>query len=203
MKKIILLVAAVALSLSSMAQQTDKLRVLAGGIFNMSFGGSNSTTNYTTGSPTKSPTSTTFDFSLTPDVGVFLFKNFALGLQLESSINSKKQDSIKSTNSSFNVGPFVRYYYKMGKFAPFFQVSYGVGTISTSGTGLTTSKVKGSVLGFGPGIALFLNDRIGIEALLNYQHLSQNTDFNGLGGINNVKNIGNNIKFNVGFQVYL
>ena len=168
----------------------------------MSFGSSNSTTNLSAGGSSKSPTLTTFDLSLTPDAGVFLFKNFALGLQLESNISSSKQDSTKSTNSSFNVGPFVRYYYKIRNFAPFLQLSYGVGTISTSGSGITASTVKGSVLGIGPGFAFFLNDKIGIEALLNYQHLAQTTDINA-GGLLNRKNVGNNLKFNVGFQIYL
>ncbi len=202
MKKIILLVLGISLSASTFAQQTDKLKVLAGGVFNMDFGSSNSTTNFTAGSSTQSPSLSTFDLSFTPDVGVFLFKNFALGLQLESSVSSSKQDTIKSSNSSFNIGPFVRYYYKIGNMAPFLQLGYGVGTISTSGTGISASTIKGSVLSVGPGFAYFINDRMGIEALLNYQHLSQSTDINA-GGISNRKNNGNRLKFNVGIQIYL
>ncbi len=197
MKQIILLISAISISMASMAQQTDKLKVLAGGIFNMNLGSASSTTNFTSGSSSKSPSLSTFDLSLTPDVGVFLFKNFALGLQMEAK-SSYAKDTVKTSNSSFNVGPFVRYYYKIGNIAPFLQLSYGVGTVSSSGT----NSIKGSVLGVGPGFAFFFNDRIGIEALLNYQHLSQTTDINA-GGLANRKSIGNNLKFNIGLQVYL
>ena len=181
----------------SMAQQTDKLRVLAGGIFNMSFGSSDNTTNYVSG-VTKKSSSSTFDLSLTPNVGVFLFKNFALGLQLDLLSGSKKDSTTKSTSSNFTVGPFVRYYYKIGNIAPFLQLSYGTGSISSSGA----NSVKGSVIGVGPGIAYFINDRIGIEALLNYQHLSQTTNINDA-IISTQKSLGNNLKFNIGLQVYL
>ena len=197
MKKIILFVATALISTVSMAQQTDKLKVLAGGIFNMGFGSSDLTKNYTAGNPTKSSLST-FDLSLTPDAGVFLFKNFALGIQLELTAKNQKDSLGTSSSSSFNIGPFVRYYYKIRNFAPFLQLSYGTGTISSSGA----STSKGNVLGIGPGFAYFFNDRIGIEALLNYQHLSQTTDIN-IGGVLNTKNVGNNLKFNIGLQVYL
>ena len=203
MKKIILLVGALALSMVSMAQQTDRSKVLAGGILNFNWGDAKETINSSTGGgSTKTAAPTNLDFTFSPNVGIFLFNNFAMGLKLRSEIKNSYQGGNSSFNSNFSVGPFVRYYKKVSKFAAFGQLSYGIGNISASGDYVQSSSIKGSVIGIGPGVALFLTEKIGIEALLNYEYLSSTTDINA-GGISTKVSRGNSMRLEVGLQVYL
>jgi hypothetical protein len=201
MKKTLLVAAMAVLSISSYAQQTDRSKVLAGGIFNMNLSDSKSTTNFSSGNSTTSLRVTKSDLTLTPNIGIFLFKNFAMGLKLRTELTTLK-DSFKTKNANFNVGPFVRYYFNMKKFAPLAELSYGMGNVKTSSTGITSNNFKGSVLGIGAGVALFLTERIGLEGIINYERISTKTEIN-TGGITTKVSAGNAFRFNIGLQAYL
>ncbi|MFM2226158.1 MAG: hypothetical protein RJA07_2360 [Bacteroidota bacterium] len=201
MKKTFLIVALAMCSITTFAQQTDRSKVLAGGIFNMNFSDSKSTTNFSSGASNSSLRISKSDLTLTPNIGIFLFKNFAMGLKLRTELTQLK-DSIKSSNANFNVGPFVRYYFNLKKFAPLVELGYGIGNIKTTSAGITTNNFKGSVLTVGGGLAFFLTERIGIEGILNYERISAKTDVNA-GGITTKFSAGNAFRFNIGLQAYL
>lgn len=201
MKKTILIAALAICSITSFAQQTDRSKVLAGGIFNMNLSNTKSTTNFSTGGSTSSLKVTKSDLTLTPNIGIFLFKNFAMGLKLRTELTQIK-DSFKTKSATFNVGPFVRYYFNMKKFAPLVELSYGMGNVKTASTGVTTNNFKGSVIGIGGGLAFFLTERIGLEGIVNYERISTKTEINA-GGISTKISAGNAFRFNIGLQAYL
>jgi hypothetical protein len=202
MKKLALIITLLVIqSYSSNAQQTDRSRVMAGGVFNMNYDGSQQKTIYSSAVTTTSALIKTYKLEMNPSIAVFLFKNFAMGIKVRGQINSTRQDTFSSRNASFNAGPFVRYYYKVGPFAPFAELSFGLGNISANASGFK-SQSKGNIIGGGPGIAYFVSDRIGIEGLLNYEHLYSNVDVNA-GGISSKSSKGNSIRFSVGLQIYL
>ncbi len=204
MKRSMLLFFACAFTLfAAQAQQTDRGRVLAGGVFNMNFGTSQTTTNYTNNAPAlKSAVSNNFRLDFTPNIGFFMFKNLALGIKMKGELSNSKADTITLRNSNLSASLFGRYYYKIGNFAPFLELSYGRGNIAVSGTHITKTKNIGNIIGVGPGIAFFVSDKIGIEGILNYEHLSSKIDIN-QNNISNKLSRGNTILFNIGLQVYL
>jgi len=203
MKKLALIITLLVIQCyTSNAQQTDRSRVMAGGVFNMSYDGSQQKTTYSSSLVTTSALIKTYKLEMNPSIAVFLFKNFAMGIKVRGQINSTKQDTFSSRNASFNAGPFVRYYYKVGPFAPFAELSFGLGNLSAKGSGVLSTVNKGNIIGGGPGIAYFVSDRIGIEGLLNYEHLYSNVDVNA-GGISSKSSKGNSIRFSVGLQIYL
>ena len=124
-----------------------------------------------------------------------------MGLKLRSELTQIK-DSFKTNNAIFNVGPFVRYYFNMKKFAPLVELSYGMGNIKTSNKGITSNNFKGSVIGIGGGLAFFLTERIGLEGIVNYERISTKTEINA-GGISTKLSAGNAFRFNIGLQAYL
>jgi hypothetical protein len=205
MKKTFLIVALAMCSITTFAQQTDRSKVLAGGIVNFNWSEAKETTNFTNGgASTTITTPTLLDLTISPNIGIFVAKNFALGLKLRYEVSNKYQNLNYSFNSNANLSAFVRYYKKIGKIAPFGELSYGLGKVTSSGTAVNKNKINGTVIGFGPGVALFLTERVGIEALVEYQHLSSTAEFNS--NLNNIKNIasrGNSLRVNIGFQVYL
>ncbi len=204
MKKIILLVSIIAFSLSSMAQQTDRGRILAGGLLNLTWDDGKETTTYSNGLPTTQNTSpTNLDFTFSPNIGVFLFRNFAMGLKINSEVKNQYQGGGNNFQSNFNVGPFLRYYKKIGPLAPFGELGYGVGSVSNTGNIPTPTHFKGTVLTIGPGAAFFLTEKIGIEGVLLYEYLSSKTDATISGISASTSSKQSRMRFNIGFQVYL
>jgi hypothetical protein len=206
MKKTLLVATLALLSITSFAQQTDRSKILAGGIVNFNWSEAKEKTNYNNGLATTSTTTpTNLDLAISPNIGIFLAHNFALGLKLRYEISNKYQNLNNSFNANANLSAFMRYYKKVGKIAPFGEVSYGIGKYSNSGSLIPKSNINGTVLGFGPGVAIFLTERLGIEGFLEYQYLSSKTEFNSstINNIQNIKSRGNSLRFNIGLQAYL
>jgi hypothetical protein len=178
--------------------------VLLGGVGSFDFSTAKAYTNMTSGTTISGPRTTTFAANFSPNVGIFLFRNFAMGLKLRADyFNTKVQGSDKTVNTIFNVGPFLRYYHPLSpKSLVFGEVQYGMGrTVTNAGTA-TATKVRGNVLSFGPGFTYLINPNVGLEALLTYENFSSVTDIN----TNNISSSvyrGNYVRFNVGVQMYL
>lgn len=216
MKKILLILALIAFTnilkaqpVETITMQTPSLgiakgTVLLGGVGGFDFSTSRTYNTLTTGTTISGPRTTSFSAMFSPNVGIFLFKNFAMGLKLRADyFNTKTQGFDKTVNTIFNVGPFLRYYHPMSaKSLLFGEVQYGMGrTVTDAGTAYAT-KVRGNVLSFGPGFTYLINPNVGLEALLTYENFSSVTNLP-TGTVTQNVYRGNYIRFNVGVQMYL
>lgn len=132
----------------------------------------------------------TTTFVFTPNVGYFFMNNFAGGLR----INFVSQSQSGSSASSFDGGPFLRYYFlpatqKVNLFA---DAGAGFGSLSSTGSS-STSFNRFSIMA---GPAIFLNEHVALEAAVGY------TSLGGDAYKLNDKRKGD-IGINVGFQIHL
>ncbi|MBL7747498.1 MAG: outer membrane beta-barrel protein [Chitinophagaceae bacterium] len=127
--------------------------------------------------------------ALSPNAGLFVVDNLAVG----GNVGISYSKSGNNKNTSFYIGPFVRYYFTTETQAvrPVIQGNFNfltnkqkVGTLSSSNTG-TNFFVGG-------GAAMFISKNVSIDALAGYDR-TKYKDFKGSGGF----------AFNIGFQVYL
>lgn len=200
--------------------QTEKGKMLAGGNLGFNFGTSKVTFVPDSGDKSSSNGPKTTAFSFTPNIGYFFIDNLAGGLKLNlSSYSEKSKVTIgtteyddKSNSFIFNVGPFLRYYYGLNDNMKVFgegffgfgvdnskyetPVTDGLGNVTTS---TTETKVNGTGFEVGPGLAYFINENIGVEALLTYSRFSSKYDITG----GKMKNATGDVKFKVGLQIHL
>jgi hypothetical protein len=149
--------------------QTEKGSVMVGGNFGFRTGdGSN-------------------EFRLTPDLGFFVARNFAVGANLGYA--STKNGNIR--NSSFNIGPFARYYFGPTTVKPFLHGSVGFQTLTVK-TATTKTNTNGFGFLFGMGFAAFINEAVAFEGTTGYNY-SKFKNVDGSGGF----------ALNLGFQIYL
>ncbi len=128
------------------------------------------------------------EISLTPDAGIFIINNLALGGNI-SFIYSKYGDA-KVT--SFGIGPFVRYYFTDARIRPILHGNLNFLSQKTKILGLpsTTNNVTSYFLG--GGAAIFISDQVSIDGLVGYAN-SKIKNSSGNGGF----------ALTVGFQIYL
>ncbi len=117
-------------------------------------------------------------FSLTPAAGYFVVDNLAVGLLLNvsSSKTESETSDAESKNSTFTVGPFVRYYLQQ---KIFFQGDLGFGSTKsefTSGGSSSDSDYSVFSFGIGAGYAAMISDRVAIEPMLRWGSLSEKAD---------------------------
>jgi hypothetical protein len=142
--------------------QTDKGGVLLGGTagFQVQFTDPESTTNV----------------ELSPQLGFFIDNNLAIG----GALNLNFAKSGETNASTFGIAPFGRYYFEGEKSRLFVQAQ--VGYLSTKFDLFGDAEtISGTQIGFGPGIAIFLNDHVAIEGILAYNILGGDFSTNHLG----------------------
>lgn len=122
-----------------------------------------------------------------PNGGIFVINNFAVGGNL--GINYQKAGDTRIT--SFNIGPFARYYFTTAKARPILHAAISYISSKAKQTSFTSTNT-GSYLFLGGGVAIFINENVSIEALAGYAN-TKYKDFAGSGGFN----------LGIGFQVYL
>jgi len=115
-------------------------------------------------------------FNFSPGVGYFVIDKLAAGLLIDygyyKDINQDNNDEWK--NTSFLIGPFAKYYimeYK--KIWPYVTAGIGFGSEKTTTTwdgGSNEEKAKILAYRFGGGATYFLNDNVGFELFLGYNH---------------------------------
>ncbi len=127
------------------------------------------------------------EFTFSPNFGVFVSKNFALGGVLNFS--DRKLGDTKFTD--FGIGPFARYYIGTTSTKPFVVTEFNYLT--------TTSKFeeqKNTTSGFGfllgMGFAAFINETVAVEGISGYRYAKYN-NADGSSGFS--------LRF--GFQIYL
>lgn len=153
--------------------------------------------------------------SFSPQLGYFVFDNFAVGLAMPIGFHKYKttydvqQDPItyETKNNSLGIGPFLRYYVPLGKIFLFAEGSYSFS--KSSGTILSFDPQSGGLIErdnitknqtfwIGPGIAMMVNKHIGIEGLLSYKNTSINNNNNPF-----AKSDQQGIFFELGLQYYI
>ncbi len=141
-----------------------------------------------------------YRFNATPNLGIFLMDNFALG----GAMTLRYFKSGEWSHVSLGIAPFFRYYFELskskeqdgllrqqaGKTWLFLHAQPGFSWSQTRST--SDEKSSRDILGIGLGIGLtyFITDNIGIEGILSYNTEDFYLSFSGL-------------VFNVGFQIYL
>lgn len=138
---------------------------------------------------------TAFSFDINPRVAWFVKDNFALGAQALIGVST----ATGYTSFSYGIGPIARYYFA-GRAVPdlkktrlFLDGNVGLFGTNTKVSGLPSTNTNGLGIGFGPGIAYFLNPNIALEVLAKY---------NLTVGFGNATT-DNAISISVGFQIYL
>jgi hypothetical protein len=128
--------------------------------------------------------------AFTPNAGYFVVNNLALGGNF--SLNYSKSGNNKFT--SFEVGPFARYYFttQQQTVRPILHASFNYLSTKNKINNVSSSTNTGSNYFIGGGAAAFISRNVSIDALLGYDH-TKYKNFDGSGGF----------AFNIGFQVYL
>jgi hypothetical protein len=113
-------------------------------------------------------TGSNFSALLNPKFARFIQNDFALGGYINFRISTAKG---AGTSVRYGIGPLARYYFDDGtvnltSHARFFVEANAGFEGSNPAVGNSTN---GLGLGFGPGIAYFMTQNIGLEALLKYQ----------------------------------
>ncbi|MCB0843548.1 MAG: hypothetical protein KDE26_09875 [Bacteroidetes bacterium] len=157
--------------------QTQKGTILLGGNANI---GLASTNDFTAVS-----------FSLSPNIGLFVANQFALGFSPHFNYSQ-----IEAGNgfSAAGGGIFARYYIPLGeKVNPFLFARAGFSATQTIVPNIPAQQWAGGFQGGGgAGLAFFLNQSIALEVVASYQRL----DFNGI-------QRSNDLSLRAGFQIHL
>ena len=165
-KNLLTLVLATAVMITN--AQTDKGDWMVGGSFRL-----NTEENNTT-------------IALTPNAGVFIIRNLAVGGNV--GVDYSKLGSNKTTD--FRIGPFIRYYFTQANVRPILHGSFNY--VNRQIKNVTSNTEKGINFFLAGGAAIFLNEQVSLDALLGYNH-TKLKGFDGNGGF----------AMTIGFQVYL
>ncbi len=113
------------------------------------------------------------EFNFTPEAAYFVMNKLSVGLfmdyQYYKDISADDNDTWK--NTSFTVGPFVRYYileYK--KIWPYASAGLGFGSGKKGWDGSNEQKNTISTYRFGGGATYFLNDNVGLDLFVGYDY---------------------------------
>ncbi len=195
MKRTFVTLFAVVLLSSAAFAQLEKGTMLAGGEFGLELNTNKSKYRNQTTTNSKSTS-----FTLEPRFGYFVIDNLAIGgeISLTSSVSKDELDGDKTTDNSFAIGPFVRYYFPA---KIFLEGQYSAGFANTKYSN-SNEKDKYNLGGWSlaSGYAIFLNDNVAVEPMLGFQSVSYK---NKTDGEAEWKNVNAGMFFRVGFQIYL
>ncbi len=148
--------------------------------------------------------------NITPAVGYFIGRNFALGIGLDYTFGSiteetnGEKDRIEDSDLLF--GPFARAYLPLSNQKFFFiQADFGFGNSRDDkliNNQRQTIRTNIFSMGLGSGLTIISNDAMGIEALFKYNYARSDFDTD-VGGVqqNTVTNR-HQFDFSVGIQFY-
>jgi hypothetical protein len=165
MRKILLMITMVFATGVAFAQQPSKGAILIGG--DLSFDIQKYTDKDAVSGVSTETNQVGFGFG--PRGGYVLFDGFLVGATLDFFTSRNKFGVDKFTSSTFQAGPFVRYYLPFGLFG---EVNFTGGVQSSEFTsgGTSSPRTTNSLTsGFlGAGFAYFLNSNVSLEPLLGY-----------------------------------
>lgn len=207
MKKIaltFLLLAVAALVLSG--QPTAQGNFLAGSQFGLTTARSNINSTTAGGNVSEeSPTSTLF--GVFPGVGYFLVRDMAIGIRMDYTLNQVKEPGeSRVEDSDLLFGPFGRFYYPVARDMAFFaEGGFGFGNSSdVQHIGDVQQEINTNIFaaGIGPGLTVFSDAGIGIEAMVKYKYARSDFDIQ-IGEVTqNVVTKTNKFEISVGMQLY-
>jgi hypothetical protein len=184
MKKTSLFIAALCIIAVSVSAQPQlkKGTLLTGVSSTMKLGGSEgsellglgfSTTSYKTGSDPAEAAYKYFNYNILPQAGYFFMDNLAAGLEIVISGYSEKdvEDNDKWNESTFGIGPFVRYYYPLEKLYPYAEAEILFGSYSDS---WYEDKAGMMLFGLSVGAAIPLGEMVTFDVLAGYSRASYN-----------------------------
>jgi hypothetical protein len=120
-------------------------------------------------------------FNISPNAGVFIVENMAIGAALDL--------SLANGSSNLSIAPFMRAYYKNQFYG---QLQVGYGRYSSNFGGGSPSSYTGFRTAFDLGYTIFLTDQIAIDPALYYNFY-----------MNSGKYGGSNLGMKLGFQIFL
>lgn len=137
-------------------------------------------------------TGNNFSFTIDPKAAWFIKDNIAIGAYLNFDLTTAKG---AGSNISYGVGPLARYYISDPKIEVLRHARFFLeGNVGIQGTNPHVGEsTNGLGLGFGPGLAYFVTENIGLEALVKYQ---------GIVGFGSSAT-SSDILLGLGFQIYL
>lgn len=135
-----------------------------------------------------------FSFDLTPKVAWFWKDNLAVGAYANLGFNSVKSGTTTVNSFTYQVGPLARYYFKGNALNAVSKTRWFLeGNVGIAGDNITGTATNGLGVGFGPGIAYFINQNIALEGLAKYNYIA------GFGNRGN----SSNLNIGIGLQIYL
>jgi outer membrane protein len=154
--------------------------------------------NSTTNSTRNQFKSDVFNIQISPKVAFFVVDRLAIGLETSYSFNRQKftLSNNETSNTSLNsilIGPYIKYYFKNGIFT---QTSLGFGTSKNKQEDFESkSNTLNSQIGI--GYAIFLNNHISFEPVINYRY-SEFKNNN-----SNIKTFNNELMLGAGLTIFL
>lgn len=192
--------------LTLLAQVTVNSSFMVGG--SISFNSSNSTIEVVEDGVTAQrdgPTTSTFTFE--PVVAYFIVPNFALGGQLSYTREKVESDLQDYQVDNLLVGPIARYYWPFmeGKAAMFIEADAAFGSSSDNidlGGEITATDNAVSKFGAGPGVTFFVDDLVGLEAMVTYSYVRSTADVESPTISYKSTSEANEFEFQIGLQFY-
>jgi hypothetical protein len=137
-----------------------------------------------------------FSVSLNPNIGIFVKKNFAVGLKTQFGATF----SHLSNGFTMSASPFFRYYFPSTNPLRFFitaDVGYYYNHINDKNFIPKYSfSSDGFIMGAAPGLAYFINENVALETMLRYEFTANRKYFS------NVSNDNSRYYLLIGFQIY-
>ena len=182
MKKILVLFATFCFfAFTVINAQTNQGRIMVGASSTFNAGFSN--TKYVNSAGVESDHYKSTYLNIGPRAGYFIIDNLAVGADINLSLNTDKYiDNTKNITSRFSFGPFGRYYFPMDKFMPFVELNSSFGTQKTKYVAINSAnnnEHKSGVVLFGAyaGVAMPLGDRVTLDAMVGYDHVTYNNKY--------------------------
>lgn len=185
MKRYTLLTAALLLTASGIIAQPPQLEkgnIMLGVTSTASMSGSRGSdllslgllrTKYQSGSDTYNDNNVN-SFSLLPKGGYFIMDNLAVGIETMVVSSSRKPVNMegKYTETTFAIGPVVRYYYPLEKIYPFAEIESMFGASVSkwpnSGGGYDMNRYSLFTVGLSLGAAVPLGDKVTFDTTVGY-----------------------------------
>jgi len=139
-----------------------------------------------------------------PKIGYFIGNNFAAGLDLSIAYSKDKWgENPTISQTTFCIGPFLRYYVPAGKVSAFFEAGGLLGNISykyKSGSNSSSDKSSLKSIGGGAGLAVPLGDKVSLDLMAGYDSfVVKSKDDNP----DNERGIVGSVRFKFGFLIFL
>ena len=118
------------------------------------------------------------DIDFSPQIGFFVFNNFALGLSIPISYVSYKPDNtmvLSTESTSVSLVPFFRYYMGKGKIKPYLQGGIGLGNMKTTTSSLEVIN-EFILYDIEAGLGMFINEKVSLDFSFGYNYTAYRYD---------------------------